>query len=209
MADTGWTRRDMLGSAALFAAVVGIPVAAVRMSEATETVSDRQRAMLRETAQIVIPATATPGAADVGADLFVLLALEHGLDGTRAPAAGSALPVTERRNVRRDGSFDYLAWLERRLDAGAHRDFLKTPPAQRLAVVAAMDAAAYADAGPDTWESPWRKLKSLILTGYYTSQDGASRELRYELVPGRLDADIPYKPGTPAWSSDWTAVEFS
>ncbi|KQN40884.1 twin-arginine translocation pathway signal protein [Sphingomonas sp. Leaf407] len=209
MADTGWTRRDTLGGAALFALVVGLPVAVVRMTDTDETVSDRQRTMLREAAQAVIPRTTTPGAGDVGAQDFVILALAHGLDGTRAPAAGAALPVTVTRHLRRDGTLDYLDWLEWQLDANARGDFLREGPARRMAAVEAIDRAAFAETDRDAPESPWKKLKALILTAYYTSEAGASRELQYELVPGKFDPDLPFVPGSRAWSSDWTAVEFS
>ncbi len=209
MADTGLARRELLGGAALFAMAVGVPVAAVRWTDTTEVVTDRQRALLRDVAQRVLPRTTTPGAGEIGAHDFVILALAHGLDGTRAPAAGAALPATITRHQRRNGTLDYLNWLEWQLDAATHGDYLAVPPAGREAAVAAIDKAAFADSGPDAVESPWRKLKGLILTAYYTSEVGGSRELQYELVPGRWDADIPYIPGNRAWSSDWTAVEFS
>lgn len=209
MADKGWTRRDTLGGAALFALVVGIPVAAVRMTDTGEAVTDRQRAILREAAQVVIPRTGTPGAGDIGAHEFVILALAHGLDGTRAPAAGAALPATVARHLRRDGTLDYLDWLEWQLDTRADGDFLRAAPARRQAALGAIDAEAFAQTDRDAPESPWKKLKALILTAYYTSATGGSRELRYELVPGKWEPDLPFVPGSRAWSSDWTAVEFS
>ncbi|KQN82145.1 twin-arginine translocation pathway signal protein [Sphingomonas sp. Leaf67] len=209
MAETGWTRRDTLGGAALFALVVGIPVAAVRMTDTTNDVTDRQRMVLRVAAQGVIPRTATPGAGDIGAHDFVVLALAHGLDGTRAPAAGAALPVTVARHLRRDGTLDYLDWLEWQLDSRAQGDFLRAAPARRQAALAAVDAEAFAETARDAPESPWKKLKALILTAYYTSEIGGSRELQYELVPGKWEPDLPFVPGSRAWSSDWTAVEFS
>lgn len=69
----------------------------------------------------------------------------------------------------------------------------------------AYDAAAFA---PDQKDHPWKKIKALILTGYYTSEVGASRELQYELVPGRFDPDLPLPADNRSWSSDWTAVDF-
>lgn len=209
MADEGWTRRDTLGGVALFALVVGLPMAVVRATDMSDTVSDRQRAILRETAQAVIPRTGTPGAGDIGAHEFVILALAHGLDGTRAPASSTALPATVTRHLRGDGSLDYLDWLEWQLDANAHGDFLRASPARRMAAVAAIDKAAFAETDRDAPESPWKKLKALILTAYYTSETGGSRELQYELVPGKWEPDLPFIPGSRAWSSDWTAVEFS
>lgn len=209
MAEKGWTRRDTLGGAALFALVVGIPVATVRMTDTSDVVTDRQRAILREAAQGVIPRTDTPGAGDIGAHDFVILALAHGLDGTRAPAAGAALPATVARHVRRDGTLDYLDWLEWQLDTRAHGDFLRAAPARRQAALGAVDAEAFAETDRTAPESPWKKLKALILTAYYTSETGGSRELQYELVPGKWEPDLPLIPGSRAWSSDWTAVEFS
>ncbi len=209
MADKGWTRRDTLGGAALFALVVGIPVAAVRMTDTGEEVPDRQRAILREAAQGVIPRTATPGAGDIGAHDFVILALAHGLDGTRAPAASAALPATVARHLRGDGTLNYLDWLEWQLDTRSQGDFLRAAPARRKAALGAVDAEAFAETDRDAPESPWKKLKALILTAYYTSETGGSRELQYELVPGKWEPDLPFVPGSRAWSSDWTAVEFS
>lgn len=209
MAEKGWTRRDTLGGAALFALVVGIPVAAVRMTDTGDEVTDRQRAILREAAQVVIPRTGTPGAGDIGAHDFVILALAHGLDGTRAPSAGAALPATVARHLRRDGTLDYLDWLEWQLDTRSHGDFLRAAPARQQAALGAVDAEAFAEADRNAAESPWKKLKALILTAYYTSETGGSRELQYELVPGKWEPDLPIVPGSRAWSSDWTAVEFS
>lgn len=199
-------RRDVLGGAALLALVVGVPAAVVRLSRpAGPEASERQLAIIREAAQLTLPRTATPGAGDVGVGDFVALALAHGLDGTRAPAAGSTMPVTIRRHARDDGTLDYLDWLEWQLDSRTRGDFLTASVERRRAALSAVDTEAFA---PNAGESPWTKLKALILSGYYTSQVGGSKELRYELVPGRFDADLPYLPGTPAWSSDWTAVEF-
>ena len=77
-------------------------------------------------------------------------------------------------------------------------------PAAR-ALYCSVDADAYA---PDVREHPWRTLKGLILTGYYTTEVGGAQELQFELVPGRFDPDLPLKPGARAFSSDWTAVDF-
>ena len=205
--DAPWGRRDFLGAAALLALCVGVPVAAVRLSKLDEDdePSERARAMMAEVAELVIPRTDTPGAREVGTGDFVILALAHGLSGTRAPVASGAITPALNPFMRRDGSLRYLPWLERKLDQAANGDFLKRTPAERSDILGKIDAAAMARGAP--W-SPWVAIKGLILTGYYTSQTGASSELRYELVPGRFDPDLPLRPGDRAWSSDWTAVEF-
>jgi len=204
-ATTGWNRRDFLGGAALLALALGIPVAAVRLTDLPddEAPSERQRQLMGRVAQLVIPRTDTPGGGDVGAGDFTLLALAHGLSGSGAPVSSGSIPGLVR-HLRRDGSLRHAAWLEAELDHRAGGDFLGAP-ARQADVLGALDAAAYAE-GQD--QHPWRTIKTLILTGYYTSEAGGSQELRYELVPGRYDPDLPATPQTRAFSSDWTAVDF-
>lgn len=206
MSEAGWNRRDFLQGAALFALVVGVPVTVLNLQgDESDSPSDRQREMMRAVSDHVIPATGTPGAGSAGVGDFVILALAHGLDGTRAPMGAAAMPAGVADFRRKDGSLRYLDWLERSLDRAANGNWVGKPPAQREAVLAALDKEAYAQ-GADA--HPWRKLKGLILTGYYTSEIGGSKELNYELVPGRYDPAVPLKPGDKAWSSDWTAVDF-
>lgn len=204
--ESGWKRRDFLGAAALLAAVVGVPAATVRLSalDEDEAPSDRQRALLREVSQLVIPKTETAGAGDVGVGDFLALALAHGLEGSRKPVAADA-PAHVLTHRRRDGSLNHVGWLEAELDRRGGGDFLAQTPARREAALAALDAEAYA---PDVREHPWRTLKGLILTGYYTTEVGGAQELQFELVPGRFDPDVPVTPATRAYSSDWTAVDF-
>jgi hypothetical protein len=54
---------------------------------------------------------------------------------------------------------------------------------------------------PVDYQASYRRLRGLVLFGYYTSEIGGSQELRYELVPGRYDADIPYDPNERAYSN--------
>lgn len=205
-----WTRRDFGGAAAMLALVLGVPAAVVHLSDigGDEAPTDRQRMLMREVSQLVIPRSATPGAGEVGTGDFVILALAHGLDGSRAPFASGAAAQGSDWKLRSDGSLMHVDWLETELDRKAGGDFLRLDPAMRARLLSAFDAAAYPPGPPPHNPSPWQTIKSLILTGYYTSQIGASRELRYELVPGRFDPDLPLSPADRAWSSDWTAVEF-
>lgn len=142
--------------------------------------SETQQRLLAQVTDLVIPRTATPGAIDAKVPAFVALALKHGLAG-ESDAKGAPL------------GNDYGVWLERTVG---------TDTAKALATV---DAAAFAKDAPP---SPWKTLKGLILTGYFTSEAGATQALRYELVPGRWDPDIALKPGDRSWASDWTAVDF-
>ncbi len=203
----GWQRREFLGGAALFALAIGIPVAGVSLSglDEDDAPTDRQRLMMRQVSQAVLPATDTPGAGDVGVGDFVIIALAHGLDGTREPVGSSEMPWAFPEYQRRDGTLRYVDWLEHTLDRSANGDFVRRTIGDQVTLVGRLDEEAFAE-GNDA--HPWRKLKALILTGYYTSEIGGSQELQFELVPGRFDPVVPLEPGSRAWSSDWTAVEF-
>lgn len=206
-ASAPWGRREFLGAGTLLALCVGLPamVASWDTLDEEDSPSERQRELMALVADLVIPRTDTPGASDVGTGDFVLLALSHGLSGTRNPVAHSAITPDIAPFLRRDGSLRHANWLERTLNRAGNGDFLRLSPAQRATTLGRIDAAAMAQGAP--W-SPWAAIKGLILTGYYTSEIGGSRELRYELVPGRFDPDLPLLPSDRAWSSDWTAVEF-
>ncbi|PCD01923.1 twin-arginine translocation pathway signal protein [Sphingomonas spermidinifaciens] len=197
-----------MGAAALLAMVVGVPAGAAIWAkvEDDDAPTDRQRAMMREVAQIVIPKTGTLGAGEVGAGDFVILALAHGLDGTRDPGAAAAIPAGMTVPRRPDGSLRHLDWLEAELDRRAKGNWAGKDGAAKTAAVAALDAEAYG--GDGRAPHPWKAIKGLILTGYYTSEVGGSQELRYEPVPGRFDPALPMSPGTRAISNDWTAVDF-
>ena len=202
MTQAGWNRREFVRAAALLGIALGTPgcvtAAALDPSEAP---SDRQLAMLREVAQIVIPRTDTPGAGDAGAGEFVALALAYGLDGSRAPLSSAGRAFAPAALLRADSSLRYLDWLERTLGTG----WLSADGATRTSSLAALDLAAFA---PGAEAHPWRKLKALILTGYYTSQPGGAQELQYAAVPGRFDPAVPVTPETRSLSNDWTGVEF-
>lgn len=47
----------------------------------------------------------------------------------------------------------------------------------------------------------FRLVKELTLLGYYTSESGATVELRYEAVPGRYEGCIPYEEIGATWAT--------
>lgn len=199
-------RRQLLGSGLVLGALVGTPLwfwSKVRQGQTGEATDD-DRQMLTSMCDLVLPRTNTPGASDVGVPEFVILALNHGLDGTRQPGTSAAINAPVQTGAGTAGLY-ILDDLATRLAIKAGGDFNAASPAQQFVALSAIDAFAF---GPSGGKDPWHKIKDLILTGYYTSEVGGSQELRYELVPGRWDSDIPLKRGDRAFSSDWTAVDF-
>lgn len=54
--------------------------------------------------------------------------------------------------------------------------------------------------GSDAPPPFFRQLKELTLAGYYTSEVGASQELRWNPAPGRYDPDVPFSEIGRAWA---------
>jgi hypothetical protein len=173
----------------------------LRSGEAGEPGTRAERALLDAVCELVIPATDTPGAKDVRVPEFVLLAVQHRL-------AGAEPGAVERLGVE--------------LDRRAGRAFLGLRASRRPVVLEDLDTEAYTPRGLEhALDAParpglaagrdladWRAVKSLVLLGYYTSEPGATRELRYEFVPGRFDADIPFPPDGRGLMNDWWGNTF-
>ena len=195
-------RRALLGNMALLLGVAALPAEALAGGKKAKAFLSKPRMrLLSAVSDTIMPATDTPGAGDAGAGAFVALALAHGLEGTLAPLTASQREAVPPALLRPDGSLRYVAWLQAVLGTG----WLAAAPADRAASLAALDAAAFANDPP---AQPWRKLKALILTGYYTSQIGGAQELRYVAVPGRFDPAEAVTPATRSISNDWTGVDF-
>ncbi len=177
-------------------------------STVASTFSTAQRELLAAVVDHILPPTDTPGASAVGVPEFIEAVWEACFSEA--------------------GQQQFLAGLAT-VDAQAQEDhqqpFLACTPAQQQALVVQLDAAAFQPspapstpatpqiAAPDStewvWGEPadtgppppfWRTLKRLTLLGYYSSEPGATEELRYEAVPGRYDGCIPFAEVGRTWA---------
>src|SRR5262249_40540870 len=98
-------------------------------------------------AEIIIPKTDTPGAAEAKVNQFV--------DSVLASA-----PTDDRQKF-----IDGLGWLDAHVTESHGTTFLKAPPETQLAVVTELSKAEPGTPGGDFF----RAIKSLTVTGYYTS----------------------------------------
>lgn len=145
--------------------------------------ADEQEALLKALADTVLPATATPSAGSRGNVAFMMRALEAGLLGVEGDALARLAPL---------------------LDDRAGRPFPDLSSQQRGRVLAEVDREVFA--GPVPARHPWFPVKALILMAYYTSEAGMTQDLRYALVPGDYQGDVPVDAHWRAASSDWSAV---
>lgn len=163
--------------ALLFGAVflVGGAVALTRFARnsrpdgATSVLPGAQFALLEAVADVMIPATDTPGALAAGVPAFVRGMLDEWASAaTRAELLDVLEAIEKSAWVRRGASFNQLQ------------------PEQRDEVLREFDAAAI-QAGNEAYG----KLKFLVMAGYYHSEIGATQELRYEMVPGTWRSCLP------------------
>ena len=141
-----------------------------------------QDALVAEVAELIIPATNTPGAKDV----MVNRLIDH-LMATCYPEADQQRFVAG------------LAQLDADAEA-AHGDrFVKLTPEQQTTILTQTEAQA----SSEETLSFFPMMKELTLLGYFTSEPGATQALKYQLVYGRYDGCVPLEEATggKAWAT--------
>ena len=126
---------------------------------------------MSQVVDIIIPTTDSPGAREAG-----------------VPEAIESLMINWA-SAERQGQFRAL------IQEFAAGGVLTQPLAERLELVRRIDANKLL-AGDPTYE----KFKELVLTLYYLSELGATKELRYELIPGKFEPWNEMAPDTRAWA---------
>ena len=125
--------------------------------------------LLEQVAATMIPDTDTPGALAAGVPAFIRdMLTDWASAGTRAEIL-AVLEAIERQ-----------AW------AQSGTAYLELSAERRLAVLRRFDEDAISRQDP-----AYARFKYLVLVGYYQSEIGATRELRYELVPGAWRPCVP------------------
>lgn len=166
-----------LSSSTVAALLSGCRATAASSSEwAPAVLSTEQLDILTVVVDRILPRTDTPGASDAGVPEFIDLLLDRW--------SGSE----QRARV--------LAGLD---ELGA--DFLEMTDDEQVALLSRLDVEAVQAREDDADPLPYfATLKEWTLAGYYTSEAGATQELRWLAVPGRFDADIPLDEVGRAWA---------
>jgi hypothetical protein len=96
----------------------------------------------------------------------------------------------------------------KKLDAASKKkngkSFLESTPEQRHDLLVDLDKEQkdyMSKKKPDEPAHYFRMMKELTLWGYFTSEPGATKALRYIAVPGKYDGCVPYKKGDKAWAT--------
>lgn len=136
--------------------------------------SAEQEALIAEVADVIIPTTSTPGAKAAGAHHFIIRVM--------------------RDCYVKEDQDKFYAGLDR-LASNAKskfgKEFAALDESQKKQIV--QDALSNDKPFFDT-------MKSLTVTGYFTSEIGATQALDYLPIPGRFEGSYPLKPEQKTWA---------
>ena len=210
--QSGMTRREALrrvtaalGGAALVGGdtLLGFSFDGAERQQAAQgvgTFTAADIATLDEIAETILPETSTPGAKAAKTGSFMALMV-------------TAAYTERNQHVFRDG----MRQLDEACQKAHNVSFMQASPAQRLTLLEALDreqrtvteerAAAprsRAPAAEQSGDEPahyFRMMKELALLGYFTSEIGYTRAMRYIESPARFDPCAPHAPGDKTWAS--------
>ncbi|MES2016052.1 MAG: gluconate 2-dehydrogenase subunit 3 family protein [Pseudomonadota bacterium] len=176
-------RRDLIKliAAATGCALVGMQGALAAPSNRSPF-SARDFAMLDEIAETIMPRTDTPGAKDAAVGAFI------------ARYAAACYEPAQLRSLH-----DGIGTLDREMRAFAGVDFLHASDAQRLSLLTGIDRQARTQS-TDKAPHYFTLMKQLTLYGFFTSEAGSTKVLRYRPIPGKYKGCIPYTKGEPFWA---------
>jgi hypothetical protein len=146
---------------------------------APRTLNSHQSTTVTAIADLIIPSTETPGAADIGVNRFIDLILTEWY-------------IEEERNRFLNG----LADVDARTQALFGKQFVECSAGQQSEIMMALgeqmteeaDAVRYSGRRyrgslPSPDKNFYYMVRSLTLAAYYTSEEGATKELGFEVIP--------------------------
>ncbi|GAA4436346.1 gluconate 2-dehydrogenase subunit 3 family protein [Ravibacter arvi] len=159
------------------------------------TLTENQKLLVAEIAEMIIPRTSTPGAKDVGVPAFIVMMLQ---DCYKTPEHKSFLEGLSR--------LEKIQFLH--LDAAQKTDALK-----QVEIDAAEEMKVYQVQQTKMGDNEdreqmaiqvkglpyWRLMKELTMLGYFTSEEGLKSSFEYVPVPGKLEM-IKMKPHQKAFA---------
>ena len=149
--------------------------------------SQQDLAFLDEVAETIIPATTTPGAKAAKVGEFMQVMVTDCYDEANQKIFIAGMKTLEEAAQKQSG-----------------KDFLSSSAEQKKALLTTLDREAKEHEKNKKKEDPahyFTLMKQLTLLGYFTSEIGATRALRYVAVPGKYEGCIPYKKGDKAWAT--------
>jgi len=192
-APVGVSRREVLAAllaGGAIAATWSVPAAAAALKKAgapatlRPALSGDEMAVLSAAAQVIVPATDTPGAKEAGVPEFI-------------GALYSGWMTDDEAAAFRKG----LAGLDDSAKQLHQRGFAACTPEQGAELLQALRAASpyggrtfsLTDRILDPKAPFYLRLRDLVVLGYFTSEAGSNQELRYMPVPGKFESNVDIK----------------
>jgi len=145
-----------------------------------------QTDFLGDIADTILPATKTPGAKEAGVGEFI------------------PIMVRDCYDERDQKTFmEGLTKLEDAANKKYSQNFQQLNAEDRTALLIELDKEQqeyHRNKKDDEPNHYFRMMKELTLLGYFTSELGTTKALRYNPIPGRYDGDIAYRRGDKAWA---------
>ncbi len=142
--------------------------------------------LLGNIADTILPPTGSPGAKEAGVGAFI-------------PVMVRDCYTPEDQNAVIEG----LGKLDASATDAFGKKFQALDATERTELLVTIDREAKDHQRNKTGDDPnhyFHLLKQLTLLGYFTSELGATKALRYVQIPGRYDGNYPYKKGDKAWA---------
>jgi hypothetical protein len=144
-------------------------------------------AFLDEVGETILPTTpGSPGAKAAAIGTFMTVMVKDCYDDASQKAFMEGMDKLNEASKKKNG-----------------KTFLESTPEQRTALLQDLDKEQreYTKVKkPEDAPHYFRLMKELTLLGYFTSEPGCTKALRYVEVPGKFDGNYPYKKGDKAWA---------
>ncbi len=144
-------------------------------------------AFLDEVSETIIPTTNTPGAKTAKVGQFMTVFVNDCYEDKDQKIFHEGIGKLDDASKKANG-----------------KSFMESTPEQRTSLLTALDKEATAYQKSKKKDDPnhyFSMLKQLTVFSYFTSEEGAKKDLRYIPVPGKFDGDYPYKKGDKAWAT--------
>jgi hypothetical protein len=173
-------RREALQKLAiLFGGTLSLPVQAALLGEKTNPIPidipAHQQTLIAHLAEVIMPATDTPGAKAAGVDGFVVRVIR---DCTAKPAQEQFMEGLRKTDAISQSAFS---------KPFSGLDF---PRQTEIVSELARQEREF-----------FLNLKELVVVGFFTSETGITQVLNYVPVPGRFQGDLPLQPGQRSWAT--------
>jgi len=144
-------------------------------------------AFFDQIAETILPKTDTPGAKDAKVGEFMARIVKDCYTDKDQKVFLDGMQALNDASQKKNG-----------------KSFMDSTPQQQHDLLVDLDKEqkAYQDKkGKDDPSHYFRMMKELTLWGYFTSEQGATKALRYVAVPGKWEGCIDYKKGDKAWAT--------